>query len=77
MTALLADTARSVSLAHCLFDLADHGLAEEKIDEIRLELRSTPLANGLYRIAEASRGAVSAPMGDCVEAIGNGDDAGL
>lgn len=77
MTALLAHPARRVSLAHCLFDLVDHRLVEEKVDEVRLELFSTPFANGLYRFTEASRRAVSAPMGDGIEAIGDRHDAGL
>ena len=66
---------RPVCLLHRLFDSGEHRLAEEHVDEIRIELGAASLFDRAYRFAEAASMAVAAAVGDRVEGIGDRDDA--
>src|SRR6476646_528332 len=75
--AVVALRLSSVGAAHLLLDAREHRRLEEQVDQIRIELSSLPLANRRHRLLEAARVTVTAAMGDRIEAVGDGDDAGL
>lgn len=62
---------------HLLLDLGENGRSQKQVDEVRIELGSLSVGDRADCFLEAARVTVATPVGDGVEAVGDGDDARL